>query len=270
MKLWQALLISFTFIPFALIAMSLPANAKDIAAQGAAQQKTPIAVEIGAGHTIDFSQTGQQVFRAWIGDGGRCLLLSPSSPLENGASIIYLRRISPCQQISGLPDVDETTLTLVTLSPAGDTHIYEFSIDYSSTGDSLTRLVPQSALDNELADSLARELASERLRSALLQPTAVAAGPSDLLTSALINPVVSRVNAWLEAVDDGQNQQGAAQDVALDWRAARAVRRHWQKSDSHRWSCRHLKQQRLLLLCLACLLFFCFAPPMRYQQICRQ
>ncbi|KPQ32866.1 MAG: hypothetical protein HLUCCA11_20370 [Phormidesmis priestleyi Ana] len=217
MKLWQALLISFTFIPFALIAMSLPANAKDIAAQGAAQQKTPIAVEIGAGHTIDFSQTGQQVFRAWIGDGGRCLLLSPSSPLENGASIIYLRRISPCQQISGLPDVDETTLTLVTLSPAGDTHIYEFSIDYSSTGDSLTRLVPQSALDNELADSLARELASERLRSALLQPTAVAAGLATFNLGA-DNPVVSRVNAWLEAVDDGQNQQGAAQDVALDWR----------------------------------------------------
>ena len=145
----------------ALLAIASPAKARDISAQTASRQKTPIAVEIGAGHTIDFSQTGEQVFRGWIGDGGRCLQLSPSSPLETGASILYLRRISPCQQINGLPEVGQTTLTLVTLSAAGETTIYEFSIDYGATGDSLTRLVPQSAM--------ARELPIERLASERLQ-----------------------------------------------------------------------------------------------------
>ena len=197
----------------ALLAIASPAKARDISAQTASRQKTPIAVEIGAGHTLDFSQTGEQVFRGWIGDGGRCLQLSPSSPLETGASILYLRRITPCQQINGLPEVGQTTLTLVTLSAEGETKIYEFSIDYRATGDSLTRLVPQSAMARE---QTSERLAGERLSSVLLEPSAVGAGLATFNLGA-DNPVVTRVNAWLEAVEGGQAQQAAAQDVSVDW-----------------------------------------------------
>lgn len=192
----------------ALLAIASPAKARDISLQAASRQKTPIAVEIGTGHTIDFSQTGEQVFRGWLGDGGRCLQLSPSSPLETGASILYLRRISPCQQINGLPEVGQTTLTLVTLSAAGETQIYEFSIDYGATGDSLTRLVPESAL--------ASGQASERLRNVQLETSTIAAGLA-AFNLGTDNPVVARVNAWLDAVEGGQAQQAAAQDIALDW-----------------------------------------------------
>ena len=191
----------------ALLAIAAPAKARNISTQAATQQKTPIAVEIGAGHTIDFSQTGEQVFRGWIGDGGRCLQLSPSSPLEEGASILYLRRITPCQQISGLPEVSQTTMTLVTLSLAGETNIYEFSIDYSATGDSLTRLVPGGVEQREVID---------RARLAQLDPVAVEAGLGRF-GLAPDSPVATRVQSWLDAVEDGQAQQTAARNISLDW-----------------------------------------------------
>lgn len=191
----------------ALLAIAAPAKARNISTQAATQQKTPIAVEIGAGHTIDFSQTGEQVFRGWIGDGGRCLQLSPSSPLEEGASILYLRRITPCQQVNGLPEVSQTTLTLVTLSPAGEPKIYEFSIDYSATGDSLTRLMPGGAEPREVID---------RARLALLDPVAVEAGLGRF-GLAPDSPVATRVHSWLDAVEEGQNQRLAAEGIALDW-----------------------------------------------------
>ncbi len=191
----------------ALLAIAPSARASEVSVQTASRQKTPIAVEVGAGHTIDFSQTGEQVFRGWIGDGGRCLQLSPSSPLEEGASILYLRRITPCQQVSGLPEVSQTTLTLVTLSPAGETKIYEFSIDYSASGDSLTRLIPGGV---EPQDAVSRAQLSQ------LDPVAVKAGLAMFgLTSD--SPVATRVQSWLEAVEDGQAQRAAAQSTALDW-----------------------------------------------------
>ncbi|MEM9002717.1 MAG: hypothetical protein AAGE59_04220 [Cyanobacteria bacterium P01_F01_bin.86] len=191
----------------ALLAITSPAKARNISTQAATQQKTPIAVEIGTGHTIDFSQTGEQVFRGWIGDGGRCLQLSPSSPLEQGASILYLRRITPCQQISGLPEVSQTTMTLVTLSSADETKIYEFSIDYSATGDSLTRIVPGGVEPRE---------AIERARLALLDPVAVEAGLGKF-GLASDSPVATRVQSWLDAVEGGQTQRTAARSISLDW-----------------------------------------------------
>jgi len=191
----------------ALLAISSPAKARNISAQTAAQQKTPISVEIVTGHTIDFSPTGEQVFRGWIGDGGRCLQLSPSSPLEEGASILYLRRITPCQQISGLPDLSQTTMTLVTLSPAGETQIYEFSIDYGATGDSITRLVPGGI---ETRETIGRAQLSQ------LDPIAIQAGLGRFGLAA-DSPVATRVQSWLEAVEGGQAQRTAAQSISLDW-----------------------------------------------------
>lgn len=190
-----------------LLALSSPARARTISAQVAEQQKTPITVEVGTGHTIDFSQTGELVFRGWIGDGGRCLQLSPSSPLEQGASILYLRRIMPCQQISGLPEVGQTTLTIVTLSPASETKIYEFLVDYSATGDSITRLVLEGIEPQDVAG---------RIQLIRLDPGAVAAG-IEKLRLAPDSPVTTRVQSWLEAVEAGQAQRVAAQSFELDW-----------------------------------------------------
>jgi hypothetical protein len=191
-----------------LLPLTAPAQAKDIGQQTAMRGQTAIAVEVGSGHTIDFSRSGEQVFRGWLGDGGRCLLLSPSSPLEEGASIINLRRITPCQQVPGLPDVSETTLTLVTLTPSGETNIYEFAINYGATGESLTRLVP----DSELAENRP----TTEPRSEALSTTSVEAG---LATFNLDpeSPVAARVTAWLEAVNQGQAQRLAAQRASLDW-----------------------------------------------------
>jgi hypothetical protein len=196
-------------LPFLLfLPLTSPAQARDISQQTAMREQTAIAVEVGSGHTIDFSQSGELVFRGWLGDGGRCLLLSPSSPLEEGASIINLRRITPCQQVAGLPEVSETTLTLVTLTPTGETNIYEFEISYDATGESLTRLVP----DSELAENRPTTVP----RSETLDLTAVEAGLATF-NLAPESPVAARVTAWLEAVNQGQAQRLAAQNAALDW-----------------------------------------------------
>lgn len=193
-----------------LLAIPQPATAKNITAQTAAQQKTSIAVELGAGHTIDFSQTGEAIFRAWVGDGGRCLQLSPSSPFETGASILYLRRISPCQQITGLPAVNITTLTLVSMTPAGATNIYEFEIDYSATGDSITRLLPST-------ERTPVEQSPINIAQLLqLDTGAITAGLSTF-DMASDSPMALRVQAWLSAIEEGQSQRAAARYVDIDW-----------------------------------------------------
>lgn len=192
--------------------------AKDIGSSHALSNPTPIAVEVGRGHTIDFSSTGEQAFKGWIGDGGRCLILSSSSPLEDGASIVNLRRITPCQQVTGLPEVDQTTLTLVTLSPDGKEQIYVFDIDYSASGESLTRIVPDGAISS--ADTLANS--NGLLRDASLDTDVVAEGlrsfqfPAD-------SEIISQVEAWIKAVDDGATQRSAAQTVGIDWDVLRRL-----------------------------------------------
>ena len=202
-------------LSLSLLAIASPVSARDLAAQTATNQKTPIAVEVGAGHTIDFSRTGEQVFRGWIGDGGRCLQLSPSSPLETGASIIYLRRITPCQDVAGLPVVSKTTLTLATLSPAGESNIYEFSIDYGATGESLTRLIPSDVTPVAISPV-------SRPQLFLLDPLAVKAGLAtfDLASD---SPVAIRVQAWLNAIEGGQGQRLAAQSADVDWALLRRL-----------------------------------------------
>ena len=213
----NALKIKGLLLSLTLLLLSPAAKATEISAQIAADQKTPIAVEIGTGHTIDFSRTGEQVFRGWLGDGGRCLQLLPSSALETGASIIYLRRIAPCQQVSGLPEVRQTTLTLATLSPAGETTIYEFLIDYEATGESLTRLVPSEVLGEAASEVLpVSGAAISRPQPAALDPLAVAAGLATF-NLASDSPVAIRVQAWLAAVEGGQAQRLAAQSAGVDW-----------------------------------------------------
>ena len=196
--------------PFlATLVLMSAANAAEVNINTATNQPIPIPVEVGVGHTLDFSQTDQRVFKGWIGDGGRCLMLSPGSPLEQGASIIHLRRISPCQEVEGLPEVSETILTLVTLDAARKTTIYQFLIDYSATGDSLTSLVPGESIAQQQSPA-------PEVRQSSLDPAAVQAGlasfdlPDD-------SPVTARVAAWLSAVEAGQGHRLAAQAASLDW-----------------------------------------------------
>lgn len=181
-----------------------PAAAKTINAQTAASQRTDIPVEVGIGHTIDFSDTDERIFRAWIGDGGRCLLLSGSSPLEAGAAILNLRRISPCQAVTGLPAVERTVLTLATLDAAGNTTIYEFSISYGATGESLTRIVTAS------------EQPVTPVQRAALNVASVQSGLASFNLDEG-SPLAARVEQWVAAVNGGMGQRLAAQTEALDW-----------------------------------------------------
>ena len=198
-------------------------SAREISRSRAIAYPTPIAVEVGRGHTIDFSSMGEQVYKAWIGDGGRCLILSASSPLEDGAPVINLRRISPCQQVTGLPEVNQTTLTLITLSPDRRERIYVFDINYSATGDSLTRVVPggATAARSTIAPSAVDDM---RLRNASLDPAVVEEG----LSTFHFEPdsqLALQVDAWIKAVRAGESQRAAAQSAGIDWAVLQRLER---------------------------------------------
>lgn len=204
--------------PASVLLLASSVAAKDISSSRAIASPTPIAVEVGRGHTIDFSSTGEQVFKGWIGDGGRCLVFSSSSPLEDGAPIVNLRRITPCQRVTGLPKVSQTTLTLITLSPDRQERIYVFNIDYSASGESLTRVVPDGAIASAATPSPSNDL----LQDASLDTAVVEEGlrsfrfPTD-------SQIVSQVQAWVEAVEGGATQRRAAQTVGIDWSVLRRL-----------------------------------------------
>ena len=197
----------FLLVPAFLLMWANAATAATVEKRAALAARTPIAVETGIGHTIDFSQTEERVFRALIGDGGQRLQVLGGSPLEQGTQIVNLRRFVP-QGNSGFEPVNQTVVTLITQNRQGDTSVYEFSISYGARGDSLTRIV-----DTPLSESLVTS--PDAARTAL----AVEAVRSGLSTFDLEadSPIAAKVTQWAQLVAAGIGHRRAAQAVDIDW-----------------------------------------------------
>lgn len=183
------------------------ASAANVEKRAALAARTRISVEPGIGHTIDFSETSEKVYRAWVGDGGQCLQVLGGSPLEEGTQIVNLRRFV-CQEGGGFQPVAETVVTLTTQDTAGEISVYEFIVRYSDTGSSLTRIV-----DNPLPESIAE---SQEGSSVALSINAVRAGLASFNLEAE-SPIAMKVDQWTQAVESGNGQRQAAQTVAIDW-----------------------------------------------------
>lgn len=190
-----------------LLLSANPAAAATIEKRTAIADRTPIAVAPGIGHTIDFSGTSERVYKAWIGDGGQCLQVLGGGPLEEGTQIVNLRRFV-CQNHLGFQPVDQTVVTLLTQDEQRQFSVYEFTVNYSATGESITRIV-----DTPLPEALVNS--SDTARTAL-SVEAVRAGLTTFELAA-DSPITDKVESWAQLATAGIGHRQAARYADINW-----------------------------------------------------
>lgn len=127
---------SLTFVSLAIALLLAPAPAiaapiihqiSQTQAQGLTGNGAHITVWSGSGTNIDFTQTGETIYRAWLDDPSR-LTIDFDGNLDDGASLIHLRRVSGIS-FPNLPATQTTLLTVVTQSDYGR-KVYLFNVGY--------------------------------------------------------------------------------------------------------------------------------------------
>ena len=217
-SLFTSLLITAAAFPLA-ISPSQAALVKDSPIGAACQGEVPVVVHSGMGAAIDFTQTGKVVQRAWLGDPSK-VTLDTDRPLEEGSSVLFLRRIEGLD-FSGLPATATTVLTTV-LVDAGGSEVCQFPVAYSSGTPTHTSLrllpggAPTASASTELADRHRPSLSL--LRSVSLNIDQVEAG-IDLNARTLgeRNQVVIKVREFIARARAGENQQSIAQEMRIEW-----------------------------------------------------
>lgn len=177
----------------------------------------PLVVHSGMGATVDFTQTGKVVQRAWLGDPSK-VTLDADRPIEEGSSVLFLRRINGLD-FDGLPATASTVLTTVLVSASGS-EVCQIPVSYSATLPSYTslKLVPSSEPDSR---AIARE--DNGLVTRLRQPSAVnldkveAGINANALSLGEDNPVVIRVREFVTRTRNGAEQKSTAQEIGIEW-----------------------------------------------------
>lgn len=113
--------------------------------QQAVSGAVSIQVWQGSGTNLDFTSTGQFIYRAWLDDPSR-IQFDTDTPIENAnAQIIHLRKIEGID-FDGLPATGVTLLSVATVDAAGQRNLYQFPVSYG--GDrpeyATIALVPQT------------------------------------------------------------------------------------------------------------------------------
>ena len=133
---------TLALLPFAIALLSAPVPAiavpiihqiSQTQAQGLVGNGAHITVWSGAGTNIDFTRTGETIYRAWLDDPSR-LTIDFDGDLQGerggGASLIHLRRVTGIS-FPNLPSTQTTLLTVVTQSSYGR-KVYLFNVGYGS------------------------------------------------------------------------------------------------------------------------------------------
>jgi hypothetical protein len=207
---------SFWLLPLSSVAgmlIATPSQAslvQDTSLASACQGEVPVVVHDGMGMSLDFTQTSYVVQRAWLGDPSK-VTLDSDRPLEQGSSVIFLRAISGLN-FDGLPSTATTILTTV-LSGTDGSKVCQFPISYASGQPSYTSLrfnngdtVSQPSAGGQ-EDS--QQIVDINNVQAGINANAIALGQE--------NPVVIRVNQFIEKVRGGQSQRSAAQELGIEW-----------------------------------------------------
>jgi|GEM_PF-1631463 len=83
----------------------------------------------GSGTNLDFTRSGQFIYRAWLDDPSR-VQFDTDTPIENAnAQIIHLRKIDRIV-FEGLPATGVTLLSVATVDGAGQRNLYQFRVSY--------------------------------------------------------------------------------------------------------------------------------------------
>ncbi|MEM1308003.1 MAG: hypothetical protein AAF773_05735 [Cyanobacteria bacterium P01_D01_bin.115] len=167
----------------------------------------------GSGTNLDFTSTGQYIYRAWLDDPSR-VQLDTDTPIENAnAQIIHLRKIDPID-FEGLPSTGVTLLSVATVDATGQRHLYQFRVTYGDRRPeyatiSLTPQAVSPQFDTLLTNSAGRGVDLETFR----------AGITQLILDGTIagdGPMHERLNAFMGLVQSGSSLEIAAQSAGVD------------------------------------------------------
>lgn len=192
------------------IGFDLPAFASSVrvvTAEQAASGEVVITVESGAGTNLDFSDSGELIRRAWLDDQSK-LTVDYDGPLELGARIVHLRRISGLQ-FEGLPSTPSTLLTVVT-TKGDETNLYHFPINYGSTEEHVIAIRPEVNLSEPETFEDTPSIRMESVRAGL--ELVIADG-----TISSESKLIALVNQFIDEVIAGKPSRLAANDNGLPW-----------------------------------------------------
>ena len=199
----------------------------------ACRGEVPVVVHSGMGAAIDFTQTGKVVQRAWLGDPSK-VTLDTDRPLEEGSSVLFLRRIEGLD-FDGLPATSTTVLTTV-LVDAGGSEVCQFPVSYSSNTPTYTslRLLPgrSPATDSDTTPAERSRPSLALLRSLPLNLDQVEVGINlNARSLGESSQVVIRVREFIARARAGENQQSIAREMEIEWPLLLELRRQGEASE---------------------------------------
>jgi len=179
-------------------------------AQGLIAPGAQVTVWMGSGTNIDFTRTGEVIFRAWLDDPSR-FTVDFDSPLgKSESSVVHLRRNNGVN-FPILPRTQKTLLTVVTDSPQGR-KVYLFEVVYGSGNPQYASLmiVPDASNMNAsqimMADGRSADWAD------------VERGLDEAIRRRLLarnSPIFVNVQSFLAYVRNGMDKETALQKTGL-------------------------------------------------------
>ena len=215
---------------------ALPSKAslmRDAPIESACRGEVPVVVHSGMGAAIDFTQIGKVVQRAWLGDPSK-VTLDTDRPLEEGSSVLFLRRIEGLD-FDGLPATSTTVLTTVIVD-ADSSEVCQFPVSYSSDTPTFTslRLLPERSPGTvtDITPTQRNRPSLSLLRSASLNLDQVEAGINlNARTLGESSQVVIRVRKFLARARAGENQQSIAREMEIEWPLLLELRRQGEATE---------------------------------------
>ena len=168
------------------------ASVRQVPVETARAGNVPITVEEASGISIDFSKSGERVYKVWLDDPSK-LTVDFDGPLESGAQVIHLRRITGLS-FENLPSGSSTLLTVVTRSGSAS-NVYYFNVGYGATDTTGIAIVPATSSTLQLTRHSLSETEPVDLEMVHL-------GLQDAIANSVISPespVIERVEQFLTA-----------------------------------------------------------------------
>ena len=187
---------------------------RDASLEEACRGDVPVVVYSGMGATVDFTQTGKVVQRAWLGDPSK-VTLDADRPIEQGSSVLFLRRIEGLS-FDGLPSAASTVLTTVLVSSSG-TEVCQFPVSYSTGTPTHTSLRLISTGGAATAASGATSTLSTLLPTSINVDDVEAGINLNALSLGEENQVVIRVRDFIARVRNGADHQSTARELGIEW-----------------------------------------------------
>lgn len=176
----------------------------------------------GSGTNLDFTGSGQFIYRAWLDDPSR-VQFDTDTPIENAnAQIIHLRKVDPID-FEGLPATGVTLLSVATVDGAGQRNLYQFQVSYGDSQPeySTIALMPQAVPQTSIAATIPATAADGGVDIETFR-----AGVAQLIREGTIEgdgPMHGRLKTFIALVRNGSTPVAAAQTAEVNLEVVQQV-----------------------------------------------